>query len=251
MVVGKLVLFGSRRRFEKKISVLLWWFGKNSLLPISSRTFWKQSYWSYVTGQCSDWEWNLSLYLPHRMRVQSSFYSLLAHWSKRRKSQRSGTYWLLCTTSSAIRAQCMEEASRRGILGWYWSCYQRRINILSNTIKCNYSSRDTSSLLHSKSWKIEKRSCMKDNICLLDHHQRSLWNTITIGPEGISIGFYSWTTASLKTRSTVFWRGTTCQAFQTNPIQTQSTLWSIGETWGHRTCFCGKRKKVPFTRDRW
>ena len=144
-------LFGRRRRFEKKISVLLWWFGKNSLPPCSSRTLWKQSHWSYVTGQCSDWKWNIPLHLPHRMRIQSSFYYqqwidtwrsrfeqktdsiLLAHWSKR----GSWTYWLLRATSSAIRAQCMEEGSRRGILGWYWSCDQRRINILSNTIECN------------------------------------------------------------------------------------------------------------------
>ena len=35
----------------------------------------------------------------------------------RDRSQRSRAYRLLCTTSSAIRAQCMEEASRRGILG--------------------------------------------------------------------------------------------------------------------------------------
>ena len=31
-----------------------------------------------------------------------------------------------------------------------------------------------------KDWKME-RCCMKDDICLLDHHQRSLWNTITNG----------------------------------------------------------------------
>ena len=45
-------LFGRRRRFEKKMSVLLWWFGKNLLPPNPSRTLWKQSHWSYVTGQC-------------------------------------------------------------------------------------------------------------------------------------------------------------------------------------------------------
>ena len=32
---------------------------------------------------------------------------------------------------------------------------------------------------------------------------------------------------------------------------TQSNLWSIGETWGHRTSFDGERKNVPFTRDWW
>ena len=29
---------------------------------------------SYVTGQCSDWEWNIPLHLPHWMRIQSSLY---------------------------------------------------------------------------------------------------------------------------------------------------------------------------------
>ena len=35
-----------------------------------------------------------------------------------------------------------------------------------------------------KDWRLEK-SCMKDHTCLLDHHQRSLWNTITIGLKGM------------------------------------------------------------------
>ena len=35
-----------------------------------------------------------------------------------------------------------------------------------------------------KDWKLEK-SCMKDHTCLLDHHQRSHWETITIGPQGM------------------------------------------------------------------
>ena len=198
-------LFGCRRRFKKKISVLLWWFGNNSLPPCSSRTFWEQSHWSYVTGQCGDWDWNIPLRLPHWMCIQSSFYYqqwidtwrsrfeqktdsiLLANWSKGWKSRRPWTYWFLCTTSRAIRAQCMEEASRRGILGWCWSCDQRRINILSNTIECNYSSREHFQLIafqKLKDWKLEK-SCMKDDICLLDHHQRSHCNTITIGPKGM------------------------------------------------------------------
>ena len=33
-------------------------------------------------------------------------------------------------------------------------------------------------------WRLEK-FCMKDHTCLLDHHQRSHWDTITIGPEGM------------------------------------------------------------------
>ena len=35
-----------------------------------------------------------------------------------------------------------------------------------------------------KDWKMEWCS-MKDHTCLFDHHQRSHWDTITIGPEGM------------------------------------------------------------------
>ena len=49
----------------------------------------------------------------------------------------------------------MEETSRRGFLGWYWSCNSERINILSNSIDCNHPSKNTSSLLYSKSCQIE------------------------------------------------------------------------------------------------
>ena len=52
---------GCRRKLEKNISVLLWQFGNNSLPPFSSRTFWKQSHWFCVTGQCVDWNWKF----PH------------------------------------------------------------------------------------------------------------------------------------------------------------------------------------------
>ena len=123
---------------------------------------------------------------------------LLAHWSKRQKSQRSWFFWLLCTTSSTIRAQCMEEASRRGILGWYWSCDQRRINILSNTIECNYSSRYTSSLLHSKSWKIEDWRSFVWKITLISSTTtKDLIETRSqLDQREWSIGFYNWTTAS-------------------------------------------------------
>ena len=79
----------------------------------------------------------------------------LAFWSQRQRASRSCTYWLLCTTSSTILAQCLEETSRRGILGWYWSCDPQRIEILSGLIECNYPSRNTSSFLYSKSCEIE------------------------------------------------------------------------------------------------
>ena len=46
-------MLGSRRRRSKKeISVLHWRFKNNCLSPSSSRTFRKQSYWSFIAGQC-------------------------------------------------------------------------------------------------------------------------------------------------------------------------------------------------------
>ena len=61
---------------------------------------------------------------------------------------------------------------------------------------------------------------MKNDICLLDHHQRSLWNTITIGLKGMINRFHSWTTASWKARSTVTWRSTsTSQPNSLNPLK--------------------------------
>ena len=136
-------------------------------------TFWKQSHWSYSTGQRVDWNWNIPLHLSCRMHIQSLFHyqqwtgiwrskfeqktnsGLLACWSKKWKSQRPRIYWFLCTTSRAIHAQCVEKTSRRGILGRCWSWNQGRISILSNKIECYYSSRNTPSPLYCKSWKIE------------------------------------------------------------------------------------------------
>ena len=40
------------RRRNEEISVLLWFFRNNSVLPSSTRSFRTQSYWSFITGQC-------------------------------------------------------------------------------------------------------------------------------------------------------------------------------------------------------
>ena len=167
---------------------------------------------------------------------------LFACWSKRWMSQRPWTYWLLCTTSCAIHAQCMEEASRRGILGRYWSCDQRRINILSNTIECNYSSRNTSSPLYFKSWKIENwRNVVWKTTFVSSTTTKNLIETRSrLDGRKWSIGFYSWTSASWKARSTVFWRSTSCWIFQTNPIQTQSHLWSNGKPVERENTSCSR-----------
>ena len=230
--------------------------------PCSSRTFWKQSCWSFVTGQCGDWNWNIPLHLPRWIHILSSFYLqqwictwsskfeqktnsvLLVCWSKRWKSQRPWIYWLLCTTSRAMHAQCMEEALRRGILGRYRSFHQGRMNILFNTIECNCSSRNTSSPLCFESWKIENwRNLVWKTILVSTTTTNDLTETRSrLDWKEWSIGLYSWTAASWKTRSTVFWRSTTCWIFQTNPIQTQSNLWSNLETRGDGTCFVEKGK---------
>ena len=41
-----------RRRTQEKISVLCWFFRRNSVPPSSPRSFRTQSYWSFITGQC-------------------------------------------------------------------------------------------------------------------------------------------------------------------------------------------------------
>ena len=54
---------------QTKMSVLLWHFGINHLSPCSSRTFWKQSHWSYIAGQRVVWTWNIPLHLPRGKQI--------------------------------------------------------------------------------------------------------------------------------------------------------------------------------------
>ena len=154
-------MLGSRRRSKKEIPVLYWWFRNNCLFPSSSRTFRTQSYWSFIARQCCDSEQILPIYLPYWMCVQSAFYHQLwintwrskfeqetdnilpACWSWGQKSQGSWRDWLECTTSCTIPAKCMEETSKRGD--------SERIESLSDSIEGNHPSRNTSSLLYSKS----------------------------------------------------------------------------------------------------
>ena len=57
--------------------------------------------------------------------------------------------------SEPRRAQYLHKAwkktSRRSILGRHQSCYEERIEVLSDSVGCNYPSRNTSSLLYSES----------------------------------------------------------------------------------------------------
>ena len=87
-------------------------------------------------------------------------------------------------------------------------------------------------------WKLEK-SCMRNHTCLLERHQRSHCDTITIGPEGKfnlgstvvqqpegkvvrqSRGEVQHATFSQLTRNVL----------PTFSTKTQTNVWSIGETW--------------------
>ena len=156
----------------------------------------------------------LPTYLPHLMCLQSSFNHqqwidtwrsgfeqetniLLAYWSKRQRSWRSWTYWFLCTTSSTILAQCVEE--HQDAVFWVDIDLSIRKGLtLTDTIECNYPPRNTSSLLYSKSCDIEdwrslvweiihvSSTTTKDHITTRSRlDQREWW-----------FGLYSWTTTS-------------------------------------------------------
>ena len=58
----------------------------------------------------------------------------------------------------------MEKTSRRGILGRHRSCDGERIDILSDSIECNPSSRNTSSLLYSKFVRLKTGEVLYDKV---------------------------------------------------------------------------------------
>ena len=115
--------------------------------------------------------------------------------------------------------KCMEETSRCGILGRYWSWNQRRISVLSDKIKRNYSSRNTSSPLYCKSWKIENGEKLYERQYLSPRPppKISLKHDLNWS-KGKDQGSTVETSTSWKTRSTVTWRSTSTWFFQANPI---------------------------------
>ena len=143
--------------------------------------------------ETSTMDWYLEVRIPARDKQY-----FFAYWSKKQMVSRSWTYWLLCTTSSTILAQCLEETSRRGILDGYWSCESKWIDILSNTIEFNYPPRKTSSLLYSKSCEIEDwRSLAWQILHVSSTTTKDLIETRSRLDQMESwIGLYSWTTVS-------------------------------------------------------
>ena len=65
---------GKRRRKQENISVLYWFFKRNSLPPSSPRSFRTQFYWSFTTGQCGDSERFLQVQLSRWMCNQLTFH---------------------------------------------------------------------------------------------------------------------------------------------------------------------------------
>ena len=85
------------------------------------------------------------------------------------------------------RAQYLHNAWKKHQDAVFWVdinlAIRKGLITLSDSIECNHPSRNTSSLLYSKSCQIERleKSYMRKHACLLDHHQRS--HFVTIGPE--------------------------------------------------------------------
>ena len=170
MIDGKLVLLQAEDSNEDISIVLIIWEQLSSIVLLKDILEAISLILHHTTTCWLDLEYSLTftMWEAHSIFIQLSamdWYLVVKIWaedrrcsfcllSKKWKSQRPWIYWLLCTTSRAIHAQSMEETSRRGILGRYWSWNQRRISVLSNKIERNHSSRNTSSPLYFKSWKI-------------------------------------------------------------------------------------------------
>ena len=218
---------------------MYWCFRNNCLFPNISRTFRTQYYWSYFAGQCDNSEQLLPVHLPCWMCVQFAFYHqfwintwrskieqetdsvLPACWSYGQKSQGSWCDWLECAASCTISAQSMEETSKHGVLGPYQTCSKERVDILSDSIECNHSSRNTSSLLYSESCQDGNwRSLTRKSIHVTSASTKDLFETRM----DKRIGF--------RTRSTI----RSWAAIQKYPIETtnsKSNSWENGETLYH------------------
>ena len=123
------------------------------------------------------------------------------------------------------RAQHLHSAWKKHQDAVFWVdidlAIKKRIDILSSTIECNYPSRCTSSLLYSKSCEIEKwREIVWKAIFVSSTTTKDLIETRSrLDQREWWIGFYSWTTASRQTRSTVLWRSSTWSVLPTRPNQ--------------------------------
>ena len=106
--------------------------------------------------------------------------------------------------------------------------------------------------LHSKSWKIENwRSLMKDDICLLDHHQRSHWDTITIGPKGMIDRVPQLNNSQLENSSKSFGEAPRVKLSKPTQSKPNPSFDRSGKPEDTEHVFDDTGKTVPFARDRW
>ena len=161
---------GRRRRQQEKISMLCWSVRTRNSLPLSlSRSFRTQSHWSFITGQCvfsgqflrvhlSHWMYN-QITFHHQCRIDTgrptleqttdSILPLCGSYGQR--TQGSWRDRLGSTASCTKHAQSMEETSKYGVLGRHQPCSEEKIEVLSNTVGRDHSSRNTPSLLYPES----------------------------------------------------------------------------------------------------
>ena len=103
-----------RRTTQENISVLCWFFRRNST-PSSSRSFRTQSHWSYYTGRCLDSERFLRVHLS---RCAINLHSIISSGlvpGGQNLSNRQTYDRLEWNASGTMHAQSMEETSE---LGW-------------------------------------------------------------------------------------------------------------------------------------
>ena len=180
---------------------------------------------------------------------------LLACWSKRDTDHKDPEH---IDFSVPRRARYVDSAWKRRQDAVFWvdidlaireglTFYQTRSNaiILQGTLPAH---------CILKNWKIEnwRECCMKDDICLLDHHQRSHWNTITIGLKRMINRVLqlniSQLDSSFNTLLEKHFVLNLSKPTQSKPNPICDRTGKLVET-EHR--FCGERKNVPFTRDCW
>ena len=109
---------GKRRRKQEKISVLCWFFRRNSLPPSSPRSFRTQSCWSFITGQCIDTGRFLQVHLSRWMCNQFTFHHQFRIDTGRSKFEQTTDSILSACGSYGQRTQ----GSRDDRLGSTASC---------------------------------------------------------------------------------------------------------------------------------
>ena len=225
-----------------------------------------QFYWPFITGQCCDSEQLLHIYLFYWMWIQSSFYHQfwIIIWRSEFKQETNST--LSCRlilgnkdhkdpekidVNVPRHAQYLHNAWKRHQDAENWvdinlalkkglKFYQTRASaiILQETLPAYC----VPKVVRLKNW----RSLLRKSIHVTSTTTNHDW---TRGNEELGSTFEQQPVGKLVQQS--FGEVQTRKTLQTNPIQTPTNLWSIGETWEHARRVCCYRWNVPFPWDRW